>query len=73
MVGLGVNMKGFLVRHYSQMRADFRRDMSGWLADGSVTYRETVLDGIESAPEAFIGLFTGANFGKMVVRIEDAT
>jgi NADPH-dependent curcumin reductase CurA len=73
MVGLGVNMKGFLVRHYSQMRADFRRDMSGWLADGSVTYRETVFDGIESAPEAFIGLFTGANFGKMVVRIEDAT
>ena len=47
------------------------RDMGQWLADGSLTYRETVLDGIESAPEAFIGLFTGANTGKMIVRLEE--
>jgi NADPH-dependent curcumin reductase CurA len=71
-IGLGLNIHGFLVRHYRHMRDDFLRDMSGWLADGSVTYRETVFEGIESAPEAFIGLFTGANVGKMVVRIEDA-
>jgi hypothetical protein len=71
-IGLGLNIRGFLVRHYGHMRADFLRDMGGWLADGSVTYRETVFEGIESAPEAFIGLFTGANIGKMVVRVEDA-
>jgi NADPH-dependent curcumin reductase CurA len=69
-IGLGLNLRGFLVRHYSHMRDDFLRDMGEWLADGRVTYRETVVDGIESAPEAFIGLFTGANIGKMVVRIE---
>jgi len=68
-IGLGLNIRGFLVRHYSHMRNDFRRDMAGWLADGSIQSRETVYEGIESAPEAFIGLFTGANFGKMVVRV----
>ena len=72
MVGLGVNMRGFLVRHYAHMRPDFLRDMSAWLAAGRVTYRETVMDGIESAPDAFIGLFKGANIGKMVVRITEA-
>ena len=70
-IGLGLNIRGFLVRHYSHMRDDFLRDMGKWLADGSVTYRETVYEGIDSAPEAFIGLFTGANLGKMVVRLED--
>ena len=69
-IGLGLNIRGFLVRHYSHMRDDFLRDMGGWLADGRVTYRETLYEGIEAAPEAFIGLFTGANIGKMVVRVE---
>ncbi len=68
-IGLGLNLKGFLVRHYRHMRDDFLRDMSAWLADGSVTYRETVYEGIDEAPEAFMGLFTGANLGKMVVRV----
>ncbi len=72
MVGLGVNMRGFLVRHYAHMRPDFLRDMGAWIASGRVTYRETVMDGIESAPDAFIGLFTGANIGKMVVRLAEA-
>ena len=71
-IGLGLNIRGFLVRHYAHMRADFMRDMAEWLADGSVTYRETVYEGIESAPEAFIGLFTGANLGKMVVKLGGA-
>ena len=72
MVGLGVNMRGFLVRHYASMRPDFLRDMGAWIASGRVTYRETVMEGIESAPDAFIGLFKGANIGKMVVRIAEA-
>ncbi|HUF75396.1 MAG TPA: NADP-dependent oxidoreductase [Longimicrobiales bacterium] len=71
-IGLGLNIRGFLVRHYSHMRDDFLRDVGKWLSDGSITYRETVYEGIESAPEAFIGLFTGANLGKMVVRVEEA-
>lgn len=71
-IGLGLTIRGFLVRHYRHMRDDFRRDMSAWLAEGRVEFRETVYEGIESAPEAFIGLFTGANVGKMVVRIGGA-
>ena len=71
-ISFGLNIRGFLVRHYAHMRADFLRDMGAWLATGRVTYRETIMDGIESAPDAFIGLFTGANVGKMVVRIAEA-
>jgi NADPH-dependent curcumin reductase CurA len=69
--GFGLNIRGFLTRHYNHMRDDFLRDVSGWLRDGRISYRETVREGIESAPEAFIGLFTGANIGKMVVRVGD--
>jgi NADPH-dependent curcumin reductase CurA len=70
-IGLGLNIHGFLVRHYSHMRDDFQRDMGRWLESGQVTYRETVVEGIEAAPQAFIGLFEGANIGKMVVRLDE--
>ena len=43
------------------------RDMTAWVTSGRMQYRETVLPGLERAGEAFIGLFTGANTGKMVV------
>ncbi|MGD2047581.1 MAG: NADP-dependent oxidoreductase, partial [Gemmatimonadota bacterium] len=68
-IGLGLNIHGFLVAHYRHMREDFERDMAQWLADGKVEYRETVYEGIEAAPDAFLGLFTGANTGKMIVRL----
>ncbi|HET9949791.1 MAG TPA: NADP-dependent oxidoreductase [Longimicrobiales bacterium] len=71
-ISFGLNIRGFLVRHYAHMRGDFQRDMSAWLAEGKVVYRETVVEGIERAPEAFLGLFTGANIGKMVVRLHGA-
>ena len=41
--------------------------MEEWVTSGQITYKETVYDGIEQAGEAFIGLFTGANTGKMIV------
>jgi NADPH-dependent curcumin reductase CurA len=69
LIGVGGTMRGFLVRHFAHMRDAFLRDMSAWVAEGRVKYRETVYEGIESAPEAFLGLFTGANTGKMVVRV----
>jgi NADPH-dependent curcumin reductase CurA len=43
--------------------------MSGWLREGKVTLEETVVEGLEKAPEAFIGLLRGQNTGKMVVRL----
>ncbi|MEV6060971.1 NADP-dependent oxidoreductase [Nocardia asteroides] len=55
----------FVPAHY----ADFLREMAGWVADGSVRYREDIVDGLERAPEAFRGLLTGRNFGKLLVRV----
>jgi NADPH-dependent curcumin reductase CurA len=69
-IGLGLTLKGFIVSHYQNMAADFRRDMEGWIRSGEVVYKETVFDGIDKAPDAFIGLFTGANTGKMIVNLE---
>ena len=50
---------------------DFARDVSGWLREGSIVYREDVVDGIDNAVEAFLGLLRGENFGKLVVKISD--
>jgi NADPH-dependent curcumin reductase CurA len=43
--------------------------MGGWIASGAVKSRETVHEGIEAMPEAFLGLFSGGNTGKMLVRL----
>ncbi len=69
-IGLGLTLRGFIVSHFNHLRAQFRREMEGWVTSGRIIYRQTALPGIERAPEAFIGLFTGANTGKMVVEIE---
>ena len=47
--------------------------MAGWLSDGSVTFDETIRDGLENAPQAFIDLLRGANTGKMVVKFVTTT
>ena len=56
---------------YADRFEAFRRDMEGWIADGRITAREHRVDGLENAPEAFIGLLEGRNFGKVVVRVGD--
>ena len=66
-IGMGLTLKGFIVSNFEHRRADFLRDMTAWVRDDQLRYRETVLAGLERAAEAFIGLFTGANTGKMVV------
>ena len=68
-IGMGLTLKGFIVSNFEHLRGDFLRDMTAWVESGQMQYRETVLDGIERAGEAFIGLFTGANTGKMVVAL----
>ncbi len=70
-VGRSLTMRGFIVLNHMDMLDAFRRDMGAWIAEGKMTWRETILDGIERAPEAFIGLFKGDNFGKMLVKLSD--
>jgi NADPH-dependent curcumin reductase CurA len=64
-----IMLKGFIYLDYLSELGDFYRDMGGWIAHGQVTSRETIRDGIEAAPQAFLDLFSGANTGKMLVRI----
>ena len=68
-VGRSLKMQGFIVLQHSDMLPDFMRDMGGWIREGKVKSRKTVLEGIENAPRAFMNLFTGANFGKMLVKL----
>lgn len=68
-IGKRLNMRGFIVSDHADMRDDFVREVGGWLADGTIKAEETIMDGIENAADAFIGLLAGANTGKMVVKI----
>ena len=70
-VGLSLTMRGFIVSNFGHLRADFIRDMGQWVKTGQLKYNETKMQGIESAPEAFIGLFNGTNLGKMVVELAE--
>jgi NADPH-dependent curcumin reductase CurA len=64
-----IMLKGFIYTDYMAEMPDFYRDMAGWIASGQVKSHETVREGIESVPEAFLGLFEGKNIGKMLVRL----
>ena len=64
-----LNFRGFIVSDFAAMHGDFLRDMSQWIREGKVKYREFVTEGLASAPDAFIGLLKGANFGKQLVRV----
>lgn len=68
-----VRMEGFIILdHYADRFAAFRSDMSQWLAEQRITLVEDIVDGLELAPAALIGLLQGRNFGKVVVRVADA-
>ena len=64
-----LKMQGFIISDYYNRTPDFVRDVSQWIAQGKIRYKEHVVDGLENAPEAFLGLFKGANFGKLVIKI----
>lgn len=69
MVGKSLKMQGFIVSNHFDLLPDFIKDMSGWIAEGKLKWEETVEEGIERAPHAFLNLFTGQNFGKMLVKV----
>jgi NADPH-dependent curcumin reductase CurA len=64
-----IALKGFIVFDYFPRMAEFYAEMAPWIADGTVKSRETVVDGLEKTPDAFLGLFSGANTGKMLVHL----
>ncbi len=68
-VGKSLKIQGFIVSNYSHLRPQFITDMTGWIASGAVKWEETVMQGIDQAPAAFAGLFSGGNTGKMLVRL----
>ncbi len=70
-VGKRLKMQGYIVSDHFDRLPAFIQEMSGWLAEGKIRYREDVADGIENAPAAFIGMLKGENFGKQVVKIAD--
>ena len=68
-VGKSLKLQGFIVSNHQDMQGQFLKDLSGWVASGKFKGRETVREGIENAPAAFLGLFKGENLGKMLVKL----
>ena len=69
MIGRRLRLEGFLVGDHYDALAEFTAEVGGWLRDGRIHAEETVVDGIENAVEAFLGLMRGENVGKMLVRV----
>jgi hypothetical protein len=61
--------RGFIVTDFAVQWPDFVRDVSQWLSEGRIRYREDVIEGLENAPGALIGMLKGRNFGKLVVKV----
>ena len=68
-VGKSLTLRGFIVSNHTDMQAAFVKDLAGWVAEGKFKHTETVREGIENAPAAFLGLFKGENLGKMLVKL----
>ena len=66
-----LSLRGFIVTDNLHLRDRFVADVGGWLREGKINYTETVYDGLEKAPEAFLGMLRGENTGKTLVKIAD--
>ena len=64
-----LKLQGFTVGDYMEHAEEFNRKMVEWFSEGRIAYDETVVEGVENAPEAFISMMQGANQGKMIVRV----
>ena len=68
-IGKRLTLRGFIVSDHADLRPQFEAEVGQWLAEGKIAWRETVVDGIESAVEGFRSLLTGGNTGKMLIRL----
>ncbi len=66
-----LTFRGFIVWDLAHLHAEADQNLEAWVADGSLKYREDVVEGLEAAPEAFVGLLQGKNLGKLVVHVGD--
>jgi NADPH-dependent curcumin reductase CurA len=69
MIGKRLTMKGMIVGDWMERRDEFAKEVGGYFRSGNLKNHETVVEGIDKAVEAFIGLFHGRNFGKMIVKL----
>ncbi len=68
-IAMRIRLQGFIYTDYLARMGDFYQDMGALIANGQLKPRDTVIEGLERTPEAFLGLFTGANTGKMLVKL----
>jgi NADPH-dependent curcumin reductase CurA len=64
-----LRLNGFIISDHFDRFGEFAKEATEWVRDGRLRYRETVVDGIENAPKAFLGLLRGDNIGKMLVKV----
>lgn len=64
-----LTIRGFIVRDFADQAQAFAADMSQWIREGKLKYREDIVEGLDKAPEAFFGLLKGKNVGKLVVKV----
>ena len=69
MIAMRIRCQGFIVFDFQSRIGEFHRDMAGWMASGQVKSRDTVIEGLDNTLDAFLGLFAGANTGKMLVKL----
>ena len=68
-VGKQLRLEGFIVSSHQDMAPAFLKDMSAWIGAGKIKWKETVEEGVDKAPDAFLKLFKGENLGKMLVKL----
>ena len=68
-VGKKIRINGFIVFDHNDMRTQFLSDMESWVSAGKIKTKETIVEGLDNAVDAFLALFTGDNFGKMIVKL----
>ena len=66
-----LTFRGFIVWDFAAQEKEALKELAKWIKEGKLHYREDIVDGLENAPEAFMGLLEGKNFGKLVVQVSD--
>ena len=64
-----LTFRGFIVWDFASQEKEALTELAQWIKEGKLHYREDIVEGLENAPEAFMGLLEGKNFGKLVVRV----